>query len=116
MITWYQQIDAAKNIEEVVAVTRDYLATWPPHDLARLPEACRPGRIRDEEDIESLHGKLVEEYRNTRASGDELTLLQQLMSFLVRAAIRVAELRDPSRGGSSAASSGPMKAATSRQN
>jgi hypothetical protein len=116
MITWYRQIDAAKNIEEVVAVARDYLATWPPHDLARLPEACRPGRIRDDEDIESLHGRLVEEYRNTRASGDELSLLQQLMSFLVRAAIRVAELRDPSNGGSNAPPSDPMKSATSRQN
>jgi hypothetical protein len=104
MIAWYHLIDDAQNPHEVVAITRDYIASWTPQELALLPVACRPGKLRDEEDIEMLHSSLVDEYRNTRASGEELSYLQQLTSFLVRASIRIAELRDgPSRGGSSGA-------------
>jgi hypothetical protein len=102
MIVWYHLIDDARRPLEVVAIARDYIASWTPQELARLPAACRPGKLRDEEDIEMLHSRLVDEYRNTRASGEELSYLQQLMSFLVRASIRIAELRDgPPRGGSS---------------
>jgi hypothetical protein len=116
MSSWYRQVDNAKSALEVVAIVRDYLAGWSPEELARIPEACRPGRIRDEEDVETLHSKLVEEYRGTRASGDELSALQHLTSFLVRASIRIAELRDPSKGGSSAPTTGPMTSLTPREN
>jgi hypothetical protein len=117
MISWYRQVDNAKSSLEVVAISRDYFATWSPEELARLPEGCRPGRIRDEEDVEALHGKLVDEYRNTRASGDELSALQQITSFLVRASIRIAELRDGApKAGSSAPPKGPMKSAAPREN
>lgn len=116
MIAWYRQVDSAKSALEVVAIVRDYLATLTPHDIGLLPAACRPGKIRDEEDIETLHGVLVEEYRITRATGEELSLLQQLTSMMVRASIRIAELREAvTRGGSSAPSTGPMKQAAPRK-
>ena len=92
MISWYRQIDSAKNSLELVAVARDYVASWPPHDLALLPHACRPGKLRDETDIEHLHALLIDEYRTTRASGAELESLQELTSFFVRASMRIAEL------------------------
>jgi hypothetical protein len=108
----YRQIDNAKSSAEVVALVRDYLASWSPEELARLPEIVRPGRIRDEEDVDTLHGKLVEEYRTTRASGDELAALQQITGLLVRATIRIAGLRDSAaKGGSSAPATGPMNSA-----
>jgi hypothetical protein len=93
MITsWFAQLDRAKSIPEVISVIRDFLATWTPTELALLPEACRPSRVRDEEDLESLHSSLVEAYRTTRASGNALEALQRLTSFVVRASIRVAEI------------------------
>jgi hypothetical protein len=116
MISWYRQLANAKGTLEVVAIVRDYLTTWTPHDLARLPQAARPGRIRDEEDVELLHSAAVEEYRSTRATGEDLDLLQQLTSLLVRASMRIAELRDTgSKGGSGAPDSGPMKSAAPRE-
>jgi hypothetical protein len=116
MLAWYRQLDSAKGPLEVVAIVRDYLATWTPHDLSRIPQACRPGRVRDEEDIEILHSAVVDEYRNTRVTGEDLDLLQQLTSLLVRASIRIAELRDTaSKGGSSAPERGPMKSASPRE-
>jgi hypothetical protein len=104
MSTWHRQLDDAKSVAEVVSIARDFLATLTPRELARLPESCRPGKIRDESDIAELHGRLAEEYRTTRASGDELTTLQLITSLMVRASIRIAEL-----GGDTSVPSSPSK-------
>lgn len=93
MLSWFQQIDAAKSPTEVVAVTRDYLASWTPEELARLPSPCRPGRVKDEQDINGLHVCLVEEYGRNRLSGDALSALQRLTSLIVRASVRIAQLQ-----------------------
>jgi hypothetical protein len=92
MLSWLRQIDDATSVAQVVSIARDFLATWTPQELARLPTRCRPGRIRDEGDIADLHSNLVDEYRATRATGDELTALQLLTSYLVRVSVRIAEL------------------------
>ena len=94
MTSWFQQLDRATSPAEVVAVARDYLATWTPSEIGRLPRACRPGRMRVAEDIEEMHSCAVDAYRTTRASGDELTALQLITSFLVRASLRLAKLRE----------------------
>jgi hypothetical protein len=92
MSSLLQQIDDAKSVPEVVSIVRDHLATWTPEEMGRLPAPCRPGKIRDEKDIVELHGRLVDEYRMTRASGDALTTLQRLTSLMVRTSVRIAEL------------------------
>lgn len=92
MLSWFQQIDASKSPSEVVAVTRDYLATWTPEELARLPAPCRPGRVKDAQDVEQLHVNLVEEYGRNRLSGDSLSALQRITGFIVRASVRIAQL------------------------
>jgi hypothetical protein len=92
MSTWHRQFDDAKSVAEVVSIARDFLATLTPTELGRLPPDCRPGKIRDESDIAELHARLAEEYRTTRASGDELTTLQLITSLMVRASVRIAEL------------------------
>jgi hypothetical protein len=118
MVSWFNHIDRAKSTLEVVAVVRDYLATWDPSELGLLPEAVRPGRLRDEQDIDDLHGKLVEEYRGSRATGEALEALQKITSCVVRASIRLAELRQGAAptGGSGSPSSGPTQSLTPREN
>ena len=106
MVSWYRLLESARNSLEVVAVTRDYLATWTPDEIGRLPAAVRPGRLRDENDLEQLHSRLVEEYRQTRASGAALETLQKLTSFMVRASIRVAELSGDAKGAGGAGGEG----------
>jgi hypothetical protein len=109
------QIEKARSVLEVVAIVRDALATWSPSEIALLPERVRPGRIRDDVDVDELHAKLVDEYRTTRATGPEMSALQTLTGLLVRATVRIAELRESAAtGGSTAPSSGPMKAAARR--
>ena len=93
MLSWFQQIDAATSTPQVVAIARDYLASWTPDELGRLPAPCRPGRVKDEQDIEQLHVCLVEEYGRNRLTGDALSALQRLTSFIVRASVRIAQIR-----------------------
>ena len=92
MLSWLQQIDSAKSTFEVVAVIRDYLASWTPDELALLPPSCRPGRVKDEQDIDALHVCLVEEYGRNRLKDEALSALQRLTSFIVRASVRIAQL------------------------
>jgi hypothetical protein len=99
---WSRQIDAATSASEVVAIARDYLATWTPKELAKLPRECRPGRVKSPGDLEQLHASLVEEYRQSRLAGDELSALQRLTSFVVRASVRLAQFDDGKQEGEDA--------------
>jgi hypothetical protein len=118
MITsWFSQIDRSRSVGEVVATARDYVATLTPDDLKLLPPDCRPGKLRDEADIEALHATLVEAYRSSRATGKELETLQRLTSFVVRASIRLSELGAAgSSGGSAGASDGPERSLAPPEN
>lgn len=117
MVSWFALLDSAKTPFEVLGVARDFMATWTPDELARLPEECRPGKLRDAEDIEALHACLVEEYRRTRATGPTLKSLQELTSFMVRASIRMAEITDAKgSGGSGGSPPGPAKSASPPDN
>lgn len=92
MSNWFQQIDEARDVEQLVAAVRDYLASWTPSELALLPAQCRPGRMKSGRDLEELHGMLVDAYRDSGAQGGALAALQRLTSFVVRASMRGAQL------------------------
>lgn len=94
MLAWYHLVDNATSSLEVVGAARDYFASWTPQEISLLPERCRPGKVRDASDIAFLHDLVVDEYRNSHASGQELSRLQELTSFLVRATQRLAELAE----------------------
>ena len=115
MVTWYRLLDSAKSSLEVVAITRDYLATWTPEEISLLPHNVRPGKLRDESDVEELHSLLVGAYRDSTATGPQLNALQRITSFMVRATIRLSELtnRTPS-GEPGSSSTAPRNAAPRR--
>lgn len=71
MLVWYQQVDNAKTAAEVVAIARDYLATWSPHE------------------------------------NHALNALQRMTSFVVRAAIRIADLREARPMGAASPAAAP---------
>jgi len=94
MIHWHRDLEKTATTRQVVALTRDYLATLTPRGLARVPERCRPSRIFDEEDIAFWSQRLTEEYWNLRATADDVGVVQELWSFFLRAAIHIARLRE----------------------
>ena len=97
MISWFGQLESAQTPSAIAAIVRDYLALWSPEEIALLPAMVRPGRVRDAADVTDLNARLVEAYRNTRASGDALAALQRLTGFFARAAVRIAQLGDDGR-------------------
>jgi hypothetical protein len=70
--------------------------------------------MRDEQDIEILHAKVIDEYHGTHASGDALDALQRMTSFVVRAAIRLAELREALSRDAPSPAAGPKKSLAPR--
>jgi len=115
MSSWFSLLDRANSDQEVVAVALDFMATLTPGELALLAPACRPGRLRDDQDVEALHAMLVEEYRDTRVTGNALEVLQRLTSFVVRASIRLAELAGEARGAKAGSAGEPKRSAVRRE-
>ena len=79
----------ANSEEEVVDLVRSFLAGWRPEELAEIPPGCRPGKIRDAEDV----GDLAYELTRARigASGPQ-QLLKEMEVFFAQACSRLSEL------------------------
>src|SRR5947209_13702999 len=52
-VTWQQLIAGANTSDEVLAVCRDYVASMEHDEVARLPDACKPGKFVDTHDVAS---------------------------------------------------------------
>ena len=89
---WQFQLDGAPTEEEVVAVAKDYLATWTPQELAFLPEDCRPGRIRDGADINAFSFKLAQALCSTAFESSDASYAQRMLSFFAHAAVRISQI------------------------
>ena len=93
MPDWRRHLLAASTEHEIVNLTREYVATWAPEDMSRLPTECRPGRIRDAEDISQLAYDLARAHTSLRYAGDLDTLLMHMLAFVSEAAMRMAEVK-----------------------
>ena len=75
---WRNLILASTQEEEVVGLVRDHMARWSPEEIARLPEECRPPRIRDAEDISRWAFELASTHCAQSLTADEDGLLDSL--------------------------------------
>ena len=90
---WHRYLAAARTEEEIITLTRDFVATWSPNEISRLPLDCRPGRIRDADDLSRWAFELTNEHCTNRASDEDEALLVKMMSFVAEAATRMAEVK-----------------------
>lgn len=86
---WHSQVESASSVEEVVALTRDYIATLTPKQLARLPERCRALRVKAEDDIEYWTFRLSSIPGAERLPGD---FVQDLFMHFLHASLRIAQI------------------------
>ena len=87
-VTWPDLLGAASTPEDVIGVARDYLATWGPEELERLPSECKPpGRFFEPEEVVSYAFSLVQHHCGPAASNAELA---RLVNFFSDAARRIA--------------------------
>jgi hypothetical protein len=89
---WLYAVDAAESERDIVTTARDFLATWSPVEIARLPEACRPGRITSGEDISEAAYRLSQASLEFDGSVDDRILLERMMGFFLHANARITGL------------------------
>jgi hypothetical protein len=80
-----------ESAEQVVALTQDYLASFSPEYLGRLPPDFRPTRIKYEDDIDFWAHRLAQSDRDNDEPVDG-DLLHELRDYFLHALIRLAEL------------------------
>ena len=97
---WRNLILQAAHQDEVLALVRDHMALWAPDEIARLPEDCRPGRIRDAEDISRWAFNLASTHCAQHLSAEDEPFLDRMLEFVTQAAIRLSALQasDPPEG------------------
>jgi len=88
-LTWQERLDAATTEAGVVDVARDYLATVTPREIASLPEALRPGKIVDANDVTTYAFDLVRQECHDEGTQN---LVQRLAHIMSRASIRLSEI------------------------
>lgn len=90
---WRNLIRASATEDDVVEMVRDHLARYSPEEIARLPEECRPPRIRDAEDISHWAFELARTHCAQDGDDDHETVLERLLEFVTQAAVRLSELK-----------------------
>ena len=89
---WYQRIATASNPRDLVMVVRNFLDSWSPVDLAKLPPGARPGRVVDAEDIAAMAYELARERLRGDLPPDIDRLATRMHTFFSHAAARAALL------------------------
>ena len=90
---WPNMLDSARTEHDLVTIVREYIATWTPEELGRLPASCRPGKVNDAEDVSELAFGLASAHIAFSGELPDRLLLERLMSFFTHAATRLAALQ-----------------------
>lgn len=86
---YFHLLGATASDQAVVNLASQYLSAWPPSELAAIPNACRPGAVRDVEDLSDIA------YALTRARIESSVVnprLDEMELFFAHACARVSEL------------------------
>ena len=88
----YDALSAARSVEEVVSLTRDYLTSWSREELERLPDSCRPGRVSTSGDIEYWADRLADESEKALLFLDDERKLDRMTNHFLIASVRIRQL------------------------
>ena len=93
MTNWHDRIDDIEDQDDLLALARDYLASWSPETLAMIPEQARPLQVKGTDDLAYWHQRLVDCYCTGAAKGRESELVRDMLQFFAFALQHAAELR-----------------------
>ena len=94
MKSWSARIEEATNSQDLLGVAREFLDSWAAEDLARIPEASRPQRIKGVDDLTYWHQKLVASFCAPDTSPDESQAIRDMLHFFAFAVQRSVELEN----------------------
>lgn len=102
MTTWIHALERAASDKSLTDLVNEYLATWTPAEISRLPESCRPGRMHGVEDILYWDGVLAEAYCAGAVHGPDNETYGRILAFIAAAAerARALDLQEPSEAAS----------------
>ena len=88
-----ERLRAVASEHAVLDLVRDYLGDWLPEELAQLPDECRPGKLRDAEDLGSLGVSLAWAVHSFGLPPETARAVEEMDVFVGLACRRLAELR-----------------------
>jgi hypothetical protein len=91
-VTWHRQLESCEAVDDILTVARDFLATFGPEHLARLPDDCRPGRIKGEDDIAYWSCKLAQYQQKDPLVRIDAELMQEMLNFFLHAWVRLSQI------------------------
>lgn len=83
-------LQTALSEEDVIAATREFVASWHPEDLSMLPPECRPGNILGVEDIAAMAWSLAQSRHEAGLAPAALRHLEEMRAFFGEATQRIA--------------------------
>jgi hypothetical protein len=89
-VTWDAKLDAVQSEYGVVMIARDFAATLDPWEIACLPEACRPAKITDANDV-AFYAFLLMRHQ-TSDDPRAAAILERLAAFFSTASIRLSQI------------------------
>jgi hypothetical protein len=87
-----ERLRTATSEGAVIEIVRDYLGDWLPDELAKLPLDCRPGKLRDAEDLNDLALKLARACVSFDIEPECLSAVEEMDAFVGQACQRIAEI------------------------
>jgi hypothetical protein len=105
-MSWHNEIRAARNWQDLVAIARDVVAKLTPEDVSTLPPSCREIRVKGIDDVYFWHERLAEEFFARASRGDPTTAHRNMLDFFTVAAERASELCGNASSESSATNDG----------
>lgn len=88
--SWSESLESARTEKEIVAVVRDFVASFDAQEIQRLPEECRPGKFFNAEDVTSLAFDLVRAECHSDDGAKDSVL--KLSVFFAQASIRLSQV------------------------
>ena len=86
-IGWQGRLNECVEPHDVVMTAKDFLAQWTPEEIASMPEACRPKRLVDADDVSTYALDLA------RAQCEGVSpLVDKMAVFMTSAALRLAQI------------------------
>lgn len=85
--SWSDQLASTTTAEDVARVAQDFIATWTPEELATLPSALQPPKMKFPEQVVDYAFTLVRAHVDGQSANDALT---RMATFFAEASWRVA--------------------------
>lgn len=92
MTNWNARLELIGNQQDLLMLSREFVDSWEPDELALLPEHARPQRIKGIDDLAHWHQRLVDCYCQAPLRNREIEKVREMLHFFAIAIQRAAEL------------------------